>query len=256
MSRQRPYRTDRHSRRRPASGEPDDAPPEASRPRSGTITAIRTQQRDPERVSVFLDDVFAFGLNQQIVLDRGLHAGQVLTEADVSDLVALDEVARATAAALQFLGYRPRSEGEIQRRLRQRGFAQPAIDAAIARLRDWRYVDDGDFAQRWIENRLVHRPRSVQLLAQELRQKGVDAGTAADAINEAEIDEVADARALAADKMRKLASLPEEVRIRRVTGFLARRGYGFGVIRAALQELDADPERDDIADDPDLPDGT
>lgn len=250
MSRQNRYRTDRRSRRRPSSEEPDDAIPEADRPRSGVITAIRTQQRDHERVSVFLDDVFAFGLNQQIVLDRGLHSGQALTEADTGELLVLDETARATAAALQFLGYRPRSEGEIQRRLRQRGFAGGAIDATIAKLRDWRYVDDGDFAHRWIENRLVHRPRSARLLAQELRQKGVDAGTAASAIDESDIDEVADAKALANDKMRRLSGVPEEVRTRRVTGFLARRGYGFEVIRTALQQLDVDPERDDVVEDP------
>ncbi|HEV2065615.1 MAG TPA: RecX family transcriptional regulator [Thermomicrobiales bacterium] len=248
MSRPNRYRTDRRSRQRSASAEPDETTPEADRPRSGPITAIRTQQRDQERVSVFLDDVFAFGLDQQIVLDRGLHTGQTLTEADTAELLALDETSRATAAALQFLGYRPRSEGEIQRRLRQRGFAQPAIDTTLDKLRGWRYVDDSDFAERWIENRLVHRPRSARLLAQELRQKGVDAGTAAGAIDEAAIDEVADATALAADKMRKLSNLPDDVRTRRVTGFLARRGYGFGVIRAALDGLvdSADPAGIDI----------
>lgn len=257
MSRQNRYRTDRRSGRRPASVESEDTIPEAERPRSGTITAIRTQQRDQERVNVFLDDVFAFGLNQQIVLERGLFSGQSLTVADTTELIALDETSRAIAAALQFLGYRPRAEGEIRQRLRQRGFAGQAVEATIAKLRDWRYVDDGDFAQRWIENRLEHRPRSARLLAQELRHKGVDAETTAEAIDEAAIDEVADARVLAADKMRKLASLSEDVRIRRVTGFLARRGYGFGVIRAALDGL-VDDEADrgnpgtDTGDDGDL----
>lgn len=251
MSRPNRYRTDRRSWKESPSVESNEAIPEADRPSSGTITAVRTQQRDPDRVSVFLDDVFAFGLDQQIILDRGLHTGQQLTDTESGALIALDETARATAAALQFLGYRPRSEGEIQRRLRQRGFAGDAIEATIAKLRDWRYVDDGDFAERWIENRLEHRPRSARLLAQELRQKGVDAATAAEAIDAAAIDEVAGATSLAADKLRKLASLPEDVRTRRVSAFLARRGYGFGVIRAALANLDADPEGEDSGDDPD-----
>lgn len=246
MSRPNRYRTDRRSSHRTAPVEPDDATPEADRPRSGAITAIRTQRHDQERVSVVLDDVFAFGLDQQIILDQGLHTGQTLTEADTGDLIALDETARATAAALQFLGYRPRSEGEIQRRLHQRGFTAGAIDITIAKLRDWRYVDDGDFAQRWIENRLEHRPRSARLLTQELRRKGVDAGTAAEAIDAAAIDEVAGATALAADKLRKLSSLPEDVRTRRVTSFLARRGYGFSVIRAAMQELVRADGADDL----------
>lgn len=251
MSRPNQSRTDRRTRQRPPPVEPDDATPEADRPRSGTITAIRTQQRDQERVSVFLDDAFAFGLDQQIVLDRGLHSGQTLTESDTAELRTLDEVSRATTAALQFLGYRPRSEGEIQRRLRQRAFTQRAIDSTIDKLRAWRYVDDGDFAQRWIENRLVHRPRSARLLAQELRQKGVDPGTAADAIDEASIDEVADARTLATDKIRKLSGLPDDVRARRVSGFLARRGYSFDVIRAALDGLADSADPTDLDTDPD-----
>lgn len=242
--------TDRARRQRSSSAEPEGAPPAVERPRSGTITAIRTQRHDQDRVNVFLDEIFTFGLDQQIILDRGLHTGQTLTATESDALIALDETARSTSAALEFIGYRPRSEGEIQRRLRQRGFTAGAIETTIAKLRDWRYVDDEEFAQRWIENRLVHRPRSARLLAQELRQKGVASSTAADAIDGAEIDEIADATSLAADKQRKLANLPEDIRVRRVSAFLARRGYGFGVIRAALANLDADPDIGDIGGDP------
>lgn len=205
-------------------------------PRGGRITAISAQRHDPERMSVFLDGEFAFGVHADLVLEHGLYPDLVLEEATVREILADDEVRRAIATALNALAYRARSEGEIAQRLRQKGFPQPAIDATLERLRGWQYVDDADFASRWIENRQEHRPRSERMLAQELRQKGVDVGTIAESIAGAGIDEVGDAKELAAKQRAKLAPLDPETRTRRITGFLSRRGYSWEVIRQALAD--------------------
>lgn len=233
MYRSRRSRTD--NRRGDAPG---DAPGASDRPVAGTITALQTQRRDPERMNVSLDGTFAFGLHADLVLEHGLAVGTELDAARVSELIAQDEIARSTAAALQFLAYRPRSEGEIRRRLRERGFTESAVDATIARLRDWRYVDDADFSSRWIENRVEHRPRSARLLGQELRQKGVDPGVIAGAIEEADIDEQRDALAMILGRIERYRALEPDVRSRRISGLLSRRGYGWDIIREVLAELE------------------
>ncbi|MGC4190353.1 MAG: regulatory protein RecX [Thermomicrobiales bacterium] len=223
--------------------------PERERPvpRGGTVTAITPQRHDPERVSVFLDGEFAFGLHADLVLEHGLYPGLVLDERTARNLLAADEIRRAVAAALNALAYRARSEGEIAQRLRQKGFAPDAIEDALERLRGWHYVDDRDFAARWIENRQDHRPRSERMLAQELRQKGVDADTIATTIADAAIDEVADARNLAEKQRAKLSALDPETQSRRITAFLSRRGYSWDVIRRALE---AEPDDSFPEDDP------
>ena len=210
-------------------------------PRAGTISAIEPQRHDPERVSVFLDGAFAFGLHADLVLEHGLYPGLTLDESTVEAILAADEIRRAIATALNALAYRARSEGEIAQRLRQKGYEQTVIDAALERLRGWHYVDDRDFASRWIENRQEHRPRSERMLAQELRQKGVDPATIADTIADAGVDEIADARELVRKQRAKLSGLDPETQTRRITGFLSRRGYSWDVIRRAL-ETDADTE--------------
>lgn len=227
---------------RPGHGE--DRPT----PRAGTITAIEPQRHDPERMSVFLDEAFAFGLHADLVLEHGLYAGLELDESTAAAILAADEIRRATATALNSLAYRARSEGEIVQRLRQKGYAPAAIDATIERLRGWHYVDDRDFASRWIENRQEHRPRSERMLAQELRQKGVDPATITESIAEAEIDEVTDARELVLKQRAKRSGLDPETESRRITGFLSRRGYSWDVIRRALeQDEDADDPKPDDA---------
>lgn len=230
---QKRFRTD-PSRRK--DREPREQRPEKVEPRGGVITAITPQRHDPDRLNIFLDGEFAFGLHADLVLEHGLYPDLELEEVTVREILVADEVRRAIAAALNSLSYRARSEGEIAQKLRQKGFPAPAIEATLERLRGWHYVDDADFASRWIENRQEHRPRSERMLAQELRQKGVDTDTIAETIADAGIDEVGDARELAAKQRAKLAPLDPETRTRRITGFLSRRGYSWEVIRQALAD--------------------
>ncbi|MBX6341002.1 MAG: RecX family transcriptional regulator, partial [Thermomicrobiaceae bacterium] len=201
--------------------------------RSGRITAIEDQVRDPERVSVFIEGAFAFGIDRVVAAQQGLHVDRVLSEAEVATLLAADEVARATNAALQFLAYRPRSTREVRDRLTRRGFSPEAVEATIAKLQGWRYLDDAEFARFWVENRAEHQPRGRRLLVQELRQKGVDVETARQAVDETELDELPAAVELARKRLPSLRGLDEPTRRRRLAAYLQRRGYDPGVVRPA-----------------------
>ncbi|MBA3274868.1 MAG: RecX family transcriptional regulator [Chloroflexia bacterium] len=245
MPRSKPFPTKRANRpkRQPeAEGERPD-------PQPGTVTAIQSQVNDLERVSIFIDGSFAVGVARDVADAGGLRQGQVLDDAGIADLLAREHLHKATSAALNFLAYRPRSEGEIRHRLQRGGYPEATIDAVIDKLRSWHYVDDEDFARRWIENRAAHRPRGARLLAQELQAKGIDRQVMAEALAEAELDEASDALTLARQRSRQLQDLEPDIRERRLTGFLARRGYGFDVIRATLEALREEPD-DELPPDP------
>lgn len=206
-------------------------------PKSGRITGIERQARDPNRVSVFLDGAFAFGLGPSQAISEGLRIGDDLSPEQVGALRALDEVGRATEAAVRLLALRPRSMREVRDRLRQRDFAPESIEAAIEKLEGWRYVDDADFARFWVENREQHKPRGRRLLEQELRQKGVDRETVREALDAAELDEGGAALELGRAKLRSYVGLEPAVVRRRLGGFLARRGYGGETVRRVLDRL-------------------
>lgn len=210
---------------------------EARTPKPGTISQVTTQVRDPERVSVFIDGEFAFGLPAIEAMRRGLMSGVELSESDIQELLALDEIERATQGAITFVSYRPRSEREVRDRLRKRDFSQPAIDAAIERMRGWGYLDDQAFAQWWVENRAEHRPRGKRLLAGELRSKGVSPDVVGEVLEETELDEYGAALELARKRLGSLSSLDHQTQERRLAAFLGRRGYGWDVIRPVLKEL-------------------
>jgi regulatory protein len=201
------------------------------------ITAIERQKRNPERVNVFLDGAFAFGLPVNAVLDFQLRIGRQLTGLEIEELKELDDTAKATDAAIRLLTSRPRSVREIRDRLRRKEYGDETIERVLERLRDWRYIDDEAFARYWVENRESNRPRGRRLLEQELRQKGVERETVSSALDEAGIDERAGALEIARAKMRSYRNEEEAVARRRLGAFLARRGYGYDVVKPVLEAL-------------------
>lgn len=224
-----------HNRGGPPPEGDDEAP---ARPTiaSGTITRI-APQRDPERVSVFLDGEFAFGLMNALAEERGLRVGQFLPPERVAELRAADELDKAVNRALAYLTIRPRSIREVRDRLKEKGVLPETIAAVIARLEGWGYVGDEGFARYWVENRGSNQPRGRRLLRQELWRKGVERETVERALEEAPIDEYADAVALARKRLPQLRALDEPTQRRRLASFLQRRGYDWPTTKRALDTL-------------------
>ena len=198
---------------------------------SATITALRIQKRDKERVNVFLDGEYAFSVSLNAAL--ALHRGQHLSQTDVDRLQREDEVHRAYHHAVRLLGYRPRSRLEIERRLRQKDYSAEAIGAAIERLLANQRLDDAAFAQSWLDNRERFRPRGARALRYELRQKGIDNST----INEAltGLDEDALAWAAVEGKIDRWRTLDQSDFRKKMMGFLSRRGFNYATIRTVCQ---------------------
>lgn len=206
----------------------------------GQITALRVQRRNRNRVNVYLDGHFAFGL--AAVEAARLRVGQVLSDEDIARLRQRDAAERAAERALDLLSYRPRSEAEIRERLAERYDPETTAEV-LERLRRSGLVDDREFARYWVQSRLQHNPRGAVALRQELYQKGVDESAIEEAL--AEYDE-GDAAARAAETARrKLRGLPPDVFRRRLTDYLLRRGFSYGIVRTVVQQVLADTPSDE-----------
>ena len=214
-----------------------DEPIRERGPLSGTVTALEAQAHDPQRVNVFLDGRFAFGLHAKVVADAGLRPGDVLSEARVAALLQRDDVQQALLQAFLYLSYRPRTEHELRRYLAQKGRPPETVDAVLARLAEYHYVDDQVFALNWVENRQRFRPRGARLLRAELAQKGVDRDTIDQAIADAGADERALAQAAAEHKLAGLRAADYQEFGRKLGGFLLRRGFAPDVVWEVVRDL-------------------
>lgn len=198
------------------------------------ITALKAQKRNPNRISVYLDGEYAFGLAR--IVAAWLRIGQHLSEEEIARLKEQDTFEVAYQKGLRFLSYRPRSEAEIQRKLTEQGFANEAVDAAIQRMKETGFLGDNQFARDWVENRTTFRPRSKRLLAMELRQKGVAEEAIQQALSETGDDDTL-AHQSALKYARRLAGEDWETFRKRLGAYLLRRGFSYGTIAPILRQV-------------------
>jgi regulatory protein len=197
---------------------------------SGVITALKVQARNKERVNVYIDGRFAFGLAAlEAVRPR---RGQKLSDEEIAALQDRDEAHQAHEAALRYLDYRPRSVDEIRRHLKSKQVEPDVIDEIVERLAEAGLLDDRAFARYWLENRRDFRPRGQRALRMELRQKGVPDDVIDEVLEQEHAEDEAAYQAASAQARKLRAADPVEFR-RKLEAHLARRGFSYDIAREA-----------------------
>jgi regulatory protein len=197
------------------------------------VTSLKVQKRNPQRVNVYLDGEFAFGLSR--ITAAWLEIGKELDDSAILELQSQDEGEVAYQKAISFLGYRPRSENEVAQNLRKHGFPEGVIENILDRLGRQGLVDDSSFAQSWVENRSEFRPRGRTALRMELRQKGI-AKEVIDTVLE-NVDEKKLARQAALKQSRKYHQLDWADYRKKMIAFLARRGFSYRTAAEVAEEV-------------------
>ena len=198
------------------------------------ITAIEPQLNKPQRVNIYLDGEFAFGLAR--ILAAWLKVGQDLGEEKIASLKTEDEREVTYQKALHFISYRPRSSAEVQQNLIKRGISESLALETVSRLQNSGLVNDDAFARAWVENRNTFRPRSKSALQMELRRKGLSDETVQSVLAE-QVDEEALAFEAARKYARRLAGLDWPEFRQKLGGFLARRGFSYTTLASVVSEV-------------------
>jgi regulatory protein len=197
------------------------------------ITAIEPQKRDPNRVNIYLDGEYAFGLAR--IVAAWLKVGQEIERDRIEKLQADDAREYAYQQAMLFLSYRARSEDEIRKNLRKHEVPEVIIEETLERLRRDHLADDGQFAQMWVENRTTFRPRSKRALTVEMKQKGLPEGAIRSALEA--VDDEALAYEAAVKKARRLEGFEWIDFRKKLSEFLARRGFSYSIIAPVVTKV-------------------
>lgn len=137
------------------------------------ITDIQEQKKDVNRVSVFVDGEFRFGMFKSAVKRYGLHIGMKLSEEDYKKLLETIELDKAKYRALDYISYQNRSEKEIVNKLRTLEYSEFIIEQVIQFLKKYDYINDEDFARKFTEYNLNYKRKSMKRIQYDLYQKGI-----------------------------------------------------------------------------------
>ena len=143
-----------------------------------------------------------------------------------------------------------RSRQQLAAGLASRDVPEDVAERLLDRFTDVGLIDDAALAQAIVRTRSQESGAARRRIATELRRKGIAADVAEEAL--AQVDDEDERRSafdLAHVRARRLVGLERDVALRRLVGFLGRKGYPpslcLDAARAGLEgALDASTETD------------
>ena len=194
------------------------------------ITKIESQVKNKGRYSVFVDEKFAFGISELGLISSKIRTGQEITAAELESLKDDAKLDKLYNLTLSLIMRRPRSRWEIQDYLRRKKAEEPDSASILKLLEEKGFINDSDFARRWVENRRLLKSISRRKLELELRQKRVPGDLIKQALEEDETDEL-EVLKREVEKKRQQTRYKDDLKLMQ---YLSRQGYSYDNIKRAL----------------------
>ena len=207
------------------------------------VTDISRQKRSSDRLNIFLDGEFAFGVHEEVLARIGIQRGDDIDRTTINAMMAEEEFNLAKLKALRLISHRKRSEKELREKLIEKEFDPHVLDRLISHLCSLGVLNDKDFARSFVHDARMKKASGSRLLDRQLRAKGISPTIIHDVFTEVLTKESEQTAALEAARkvVRRYQSsrknIDQEKQRQRLAQFLTRRGFDWTTISPVLKEL-------------------
>lgn len=197
------------------------------------ITKIEAQVKNRGRYSIFIDEKFEFGISELGLINSGLRIGQEVSKDDLEKLKEQAKIDKIYNQTLALVARRPRSEWEIEDYLKRKGHESDIRSEILSKLSSKGFINDADFARRWVESRRLLKNISQRKLRLELKQKRISEEIADEVLADDKTDEVEVIKAEISKKRRQKRYQDDQ----KLIAYLSRQGYNYGDIKSSLDAI-------------------
>ncbi len=175
-----------------------------------------------------------------------LETGRSIDGTEYAQLTVESQRYRCKAMALGYLAICPRSALEMQSYLGKKKFDHDLIREIVTALTNAGYINDADYAARYIDNKLRKKMVGKRLLARDLQRRGISRQIINHALKETESRHT-DPEALYAIAQKKYAAVRDKKNsIAKLSYFLHGRGFDAEMVNAVIERIlreNADQDR-------------
>mgnify|MGYP001160719531 FL=1 len=202
------------------------------------VTAVERRRNEQHRYDIYLNGEYALTVHEDVLVEHRLVKGAAIDRKRYAEIVRDEQKHRSWSDAMRYVGRKPRTEQEVRRYLRRRGYEPSLVEQAIERLRQRRYVDDEQFAAEWSERRILSHKKGRRWVQAELSQKGVDKTIIMRALEQIDPEDELEAAAELGRKKWWQASGELADKRRKTAAFLLRRGFAGSLVREAVRRIE------------------
>jgi regulatory protein len=207
------------------------------------ITNIEQQKKNKNRMSIYIDNEYAFGLNISIYEKYNLKKDMELTEEFVEEVLINEEKNKAVNQGLRILTASQKTEREIREKLGVLDFENNIIDYAVDYLKDQKYIDDEQYAESFINDQLNFNKDGRRKIRTKLYRKGIDREIIDEKISVIDEDVfIENALTVARKRLKAMTFSDEHERDQKIFRFLFYKGYDFDTVKKAVAIIDEEDE--------------
>lgn len=196
------------------------------------VTALEEYTKG--RYKIYLDEQFAFVLYKSELRRFKIELNSELPETDYEEIINDIILKRAKRRTLYLLKDMDRTEQQVRTKLKEGFCPNDIIDKAIEYAKGYHYINDENYARRYVEYKSTSKSRLV--IVSELRNKGIDKETIDRIYEETEINDNDAIIKLIRKKRIKLAEADKD-QLRKLFMYLSRKGFQYEDIENAMEQV-------------------
>lgn len=201
------------------------------------ITKIEEQKNNKERYNIYVDDLFAIGIDGELKYKYKLVENMEVNDEFLNDILMAEEKNKTVNSAVRYLSFRQRSVKEVRDYLARKDFNEDFIQDAIDFCMKYNYLNDYEFAKAFTKDKVNLNKWGSDRIKYELKLKGIDSLTIGQVTEFLKEDEYSIAYGLAEKKIKSYKDDDKYKIYGKLSGFLSRRGYSYDTINSVVNDL-------------------
>lgn len=210
------------------------------------ITKIGRQKNNQERYNIYLNDEYAFAVDESTLIKFGLMKGKTLEQFDIDEIAYEDEIAKAFNKALHFLSFQMRSEYEVKKKLLDAGHGEAVVLEAIRKLENLGFLNDATYSKALLETKKRTMKKGPRAIRQDLKKKGIDKSLQDEVLETFTYEEQLDIAMQLAEKEVRAGNRKTPTQVKqKIQDVLMRKGYSFSIVSDVLERIKLECEEDE-----------
>lgn len=200
------------------------------------ITAIEKQKNNKDRSSVYIDDKFAFGIDDFDLYKLKLKIGTTITESELSDIKETILFTSAKEYSIALVSRYMYTCKKMIEKLKSKGYDDEIIEKTIDFLKSYNYINDLEYAQKFINDSLKIKHLGFSKIRYELNLKGIPNEIVDEAISGFDVYSLENESILPIAE-KKLAGNFEYKNIMKTKRYLLSKGFSYELIDSTIKAL-------------------
>ncbi|WP_168198341.1 regulatory protein RecX [Crassaminicella thermophila] len=199
------------------------------------ITKIE-QQKNNNRVNLYVDGEFFLGIDMEILYKLRLKEGRDIEKKELQFIIEEETYQKAKSKALKLLHFSSRTEKEMREKLKKYEYSDEIIDRVILFLKEYNFINDQELAKQMVKSKSKEKKYGQNRIKQDLYRKGMDIELIENIITE-ELDretEYENALSLAQKKVKTIKDTDKRKIYEKLGRYLVYRGYDYDIIRKVI----------------------